>query len=188
MMTCSSSSTSVHRPQKPVQASPSNITHQRRLSRNLPPPLQQVHWTPFPIVHSLYVCPQFKLLSHDKMLSTVRSSNVCLNCLKPGRFSKNCGSNNRCQKRQKPHHTLLHSESKSPTDKDQPPSTRETVMPSILAAAPMVSSHAQPGSGSAPFMTCQMLVHAPDGTCVRARVLLDSDPSTSFTSKRLHVA
>jgi len=61
-------------------------------------------------------------------------------------------------------------------------------MPSTLAAAPMVSSHAQPGSGSAPFMTCQMLVHAPDGNCVRACGLLDSDPSTSFTSKCLHVA
>lgn len=132
MMTCSSSSTSVHRPQKPVQASSSNITHQRRLSQNLPPPLQQVHWTPFPIVHSLYVCPQFKLLSHNK---TVRSSNACLNCLKPGHFPKNCGSNNQCRKCHKLHHTLLHSESKSPTDKDQPPSTRETVMPSTLAVA-----------------------------------------------------
>ena len=41
----------------------------------------------------------------------------------------------------------------------------ERVEPSTLAVAPMVSSHAQPGSGSALLMKCQILVHAPDGSC-----------------------
>ena len=36
--------------------------------------------------HPLYSCPQFRSLPHDKMLSTIRSSNVCLNSLKPGHF------------------------------------------------------------------------------------------------------
>ena len=34
-------------------------------------------------------------------------------------------------------------------------------------------------------MTCQMLVHSPDGTCFRARGLIDSGSSTSFISERL---
>ena len=135
--------------------------------------------------HPLYVCPQFKLLSHDKMLSTVRSSNVCLNCLKPGHFSKNRGSNNRCRRCQKPHHTLLHSEAKSSTDKQPSQSHEGNLHNSALAIAPMVSSFTQSGSGSTLLMTCQMFVNAPDGTCVRARGLLDSGSSTSFISERL---
>ena len=135
--------------------------------------------------HPLYACPQFKLLPHDKMLSTVRSSNVCLNCLKPGHFSKNCGSNNRCRKCQKPHHTLLHIEAKSMSEKEQHQSPAENVHNSALAVAPMVSSYAQSGAGSSLLMTCQMFVNAPDGTRIRARGLLDSGSSTSFVSERL---
>ena len=47
----------------------------------------------------------------------------------------------------------------------------------------MVSSQTQSGSGNALLMTCQMLVYAPDGTCVRAHGLLDSGSSTSFISE-----
>ena len=133
--------------------------------------------------HPLYTCPQFKLLPHDKILSTIHSSNVCLNCLKPGHFSKSCASNYCCKKCQKPHHTLLHCDSKSPSDIKEKPS--ETVAPSTLAMAPMVSSCAQSGSGNVLLMTCQMLVHAPNDTCVWTRGLLDSSSSTSFISERL---
>ena len=59
------------------------------------------------------------------------------------------------------------------------------MIPSTLAVAPMVSSCAQSGSGSTLLMICQILIHAPDGTCVRARGLLDLGSSTSFISGRL---
>ena len=62
--------------------------------------------------HTLYACPQFKALPHDKMLATVQSNNICLNCLRPGHFSKNCKCNNHCKKCQRPHHTFLHVETK----------------------------------------------------------------------------
>ena len=138
--------------------------------------------------HPLYACSQFKALPHDKMLSTVRSSNVCLNCLKPGHFSKNCTSNNQCRKCQKPHHTLLHIDSKSPADKQSQSggNTAETTESSAVAVAPTVSSCTQSGrSGNTLLMTCQMLVHAPDGSKIQARGLLDSGSSTSFVSDRL---
>ena len=61
--------------------------------------------------HPLYICPQFMLLPHSEMLSTVHSSNASLNCLKPGHFTRNCASNNWCWKCQGQHHTLLHSDS-----------------------------------------------------------------------------
>ncbi len=125
--------------------------------------------------HPLYACPQFRLLTHDKMLSTVRSNNVCLNCLKPGHFSKNCGSSRKCQR---PHHSLLHIEVKPTMEQDSPP--RENVRNSALAIAPMVSSHTESGYGSTLLMTCQMFVNAPDGTRIMACGLLDSEPLAQF--------
>ena len=55
----------------------------------------------------LHACPKFKSLSHDKMLSTLKANNVCMNCLRSGHFIKQCRSLHRCRKCQKPHHTLL---------------------------------------------------------------------------------
>ena len=118
-------------------------------------------------VHPLYVCPQFKSLPHDKMLTVIRSNNLCLNCLKPGHISKSCGSNNRCRRCQTPHHTLLHSEAKTPnSSKEQAPPVGEQRHSSTLAVAPLITSNTQPGSsGKSLLMTCQLLVNAPDGSC-----------------------
>ena len=63
--------------------------------------------------HPLYACPQFKSLPHDKMVSALRNNKCCMNCLKPGHFSRQCPSLNRCRRCQRPHHTLLHLESAS---------------------------------------------------------------------------
>ena len=62
--------------------------------------------------HPLYACPQFKSLPHDKMVSALRNK-CCMNCLKPGHFSRQCPSLNRCRRCPRPHHTLLHLESAS---------------------------------------------------------------------------
>ncbi|XP_064386059.1 uncharacterized protein LOC135334711 [Halichondria panicea] len=126
--------------------------------------------------HPVYVCPQFKSLPHDKMLAVVHTNSLCLNCLRPGHIVRNCVSNNRCRKCQKSHHTLLHNEAKTPPDGET----------SAFAVAPMVSSNAQPvSSGKALLMTCQVLLHSPDGSQVRARGLIDSGSSTSFISEHL---
>ena len=58
--------------------------------------------------HPLYACPRFKLLPHDKKISTLKSNGTCINCLKPGHFVKQCKSLHHCKTCQKPHHTLLH--------------------------------------------------------------------------------
>ena len=126
--------------------------------------------------HPLYTCPKFKGLPHYEMLSTVRLNNLCLNCFRPGHISRNCTSSNRCRC-QKPHHTLLHIDSK---DANSEPAKKEPCTASIVA------SNTQSGSNSNTLlMTCQVLVHAPDGSQVRARGLLDSGSSTSFISQRL---
>ena len=180
MTTCCNSSTFAHRPLKPAQVSQRIKSHfsRRTNSRSvtsLTASTQEANSdyllckTP---KHQLYTCPQFKLLSHDKMLSALRWSNVCLNCLKPEHLPKNCGSNNHCRKCQKPHHTLLYidREPKPAAGNKDEPSEREK--PSTLEVAPMVSSHAQPGSARALLMTCWTLVHAPDGTVIKLVVSL----------------
>jgi hypothetical protein len=62
--------------------------------------------------HPLFTCPQFKAMPRDKMMSVVRSNELCLNCLKPGHFAKQCPSTNRCRKCERMHHTLLHNDSR----------------------------------------------------------------------------
>ena len=105
--------------------------------------------------HPLYACPKFKSLSHDKMVSTLKANNVCMNCLRSGHFIKQCRSLHRCRKCQKPHLTLLHVDTK-----DAPPSTGVTTSPLVNPA----TSNAAVGftSGSL-LMTCRVLVNAPDG-------------------------
>ncbi len=115
------------------------------------------------------------------MLLTVRSNNLCLNCFRTGHMARNCTSVHRCKRCQKTHHTLLHSDAKPPdsrsTTKD-PPTTEQSLTANVVSA--------QVGSGSNTLlMTCQVLIHAPNGSQIRARGLLDTGSSTSFVSQRL---
>ena len=108
----------------------------------------------------VHACPKFKLLSHDKMVLTLKANNVCMNCLRSGHFIKQCRSFHRCRKCQKPHHTLLHVDTK-----DAPPSTDVTTSPLVNPA----TSNAAVGftSGSL-LMMCRILANAPDGSPVEA--------------------
>ncbi len=131
-----------------------------------------------PEKHPLYACPRFKSMSHDKMLDTIRSNGLCMNCLKPGHVSKQCGSLNRCRKCQKPHHTLIHVEPKEGASSEQS---------LVSTVGPVITTNAQAGPASGTLlMTCQVLVKGPDGSSsMKARALLDSASSTSFISEGL---
>ena len=61
--------------------------------------------------HPLYACPRFRSMTHDEKVSTLKSNRLCMNCLGPNHFVKQCKSLHRCKQCQKPHHTLLHVES-----------------------------------------------------------------------------
>ncbi len=58
--------------------------------------------------HPLYACTRFKSLTHDRMVSLLKEHGICMNCLRPGHFVRQCKSQHRCRKCQRPHHTLLH--------------------------------------------------------------------------------
>ena len=122
--------------------------------------------------HPLYACTKFKSLPHDKMLSTLKENSLCLNCLRPGHFVRECQSAHRCRKCQKPHHTLLHVEPKE--------------SPSPVNPVNSVTSNVATGVSSNPLlMTCWVLIQAPDGSTMKVRALLDSASSASFISERL---
>ena len=123
--------------------------------------------------HPLYACPRFKSLPRDKMISTIREKELCMNCVRPGHFSSQCKSVNKCRKCQKPHHTLIHTDKKESPDQTAPPTS-------------IVSSNTAAGIASNTLlMTCQVVVKSPDGSSTRVRALLDSASSTSFVSERL---
>lgn len=122
--------------------------------------------------HPLYCCPRFKGLAHDRMVSFLKENSICLNCLRPGHFVRQCKSPYKCKKCQRPHHTLLHVETGG----------NETDTP----RGDPVLSHAAVGlSTSSLLMTCEVMIDAPDGSSVKARALLDSASSASFISESL---
>ena len=127
--------------------------------------------------HPLYACTRFKALSRDKVIETLKSNNLCMNCLRPGHYAKQCTSLGKCRRCQRPHHTLIHNEAIAGPSNVSPQASIVTATASTSAANGFTSNTL--------LMTCQVLVHSPDGATLTARALLDSASSTSFICERL---
>ena len=128
--------------------------------------------------HPLFACHQFKAMSHDKKISTLKSQDLCLNCLRPGHFVKQCKSLRRCRRCQNPHHTLLHVDRREQNTFPAAPAPTAVTNVSANVTTPGLSSHSL-------LMTCRVLVRAPDGSSVVSRALLDPGSWASFVSERL---
>ena len=123
--------------------------------------------------HPVFACTKFRSLPHDRMITMVKENKLCINCLRPGHFSKHCKSLHKCKECQKPHHSLLHVDpSHTPAE---PPYLRNPV--SSNTATGLKSNNL--------LMTCQVSVLAPNGLSIKARALLDSGSSTSFVTEHL---
>ena len=114
-------------------------------------------------IHPLFSCTKFKSLSHDRMIATVKENKLCINCLRPGHFSKQCKSLHKSKECQKPHHSLLHV--------DSTVTSTETSSPQTLVS-PVSSNTATGLKSSILLMTCQLLVSAPSGLSIKALALL----------------
>ncbi len=128
--------------------------------------------------HLLYSCSKFLALPHNSKMSVLKSHDLCINCLRSGHFIRECKSLHRCRVCQRPHHSLLHSDSKN-----NPTTSAEVVQPPSLN--PIVSHTASGLGKNLLLMTCRILVESPDGLSIEARGILDSASSASFVSGRL---
>ena len=107
--------------------------------------------------HLLYACHHFKALPHDQMTSTLKTHKLCMNCLSPGYFVRQCKSVHHCKQCQRSQHTLLHKESEQSGSSQSDTSIRP------------VTSHAAAGlSSNSLLMTCRVLVNAPDDSSIEA--------------------
>ena len=124
-------------------------------------------------------------------MATVRENQLCLNCMKAGHFKLHCPSNQRCQKCQTLHHTMLHQCSDSPVqtktgsvvknrakEHSPLPTVADTIHHLYLSHQ---SQH------QVLLMTWRILIVSPDGYVTQGRALLDSASCTctSFVSERL---
>ena len=86
----------------------------------------------------------------------------------------------RCRKCQKPSPHLTpfgSSDAQGGTSLPTPPSSHPI--------SPITANHATGICSNTLLMTCLVLIHAPDGSSMRVRAILDSASSTSFVSERL---
>ena len=130
--------------------------------------------------HPLYSCIKFRALPQTSKMSILKSNDLCMNCLKPGHFVKQCKSVYRCKVCQRPHHSLLHVESRSENSRvnDHSNESQPIVNPVMSHAVTALKTNAL-------LMTCKLLIEAPNGSLVEARGILDSASSASFVSERI---
>ena len=87
-----------------------------------------------------------------------------MNCLRPGHFSKQCKSINKCRKCQKPHHTLIHTDKKEGSDQSAPPTSIVSSNAASGIASDDVSSPYSPSKSFTvtavvvPWVTCDLPV------------------------------
>ena len=129
--------------------------------------------------HPVYACQKFEGMTQEQMMISLKSNGLCMNCLRPGHFVRQCTSTQKCRKCQKPHQTLVHREEKK--EQDQSMNQNPTV-----PSHPITSSVSQAKVNvQILLMTRRVKVVAHDGSSTQARALLDSASSTCFVSERL---
>ena len=132
--------------------------------------------------HPLYACKAYQSFPHSKKLMIAKENKLCLNCLRPGHFVKQCTSTQRCKKCLGLHHSCLHIERAAGS-----PSTGQSSPSSPMEKDKVVSTHTAQLSSSRQvlLMTCQVIAIGHDNSTYRARALLDPASSVSFVSERL---
>ena len=89
--------------QLPVKSEPRSAPYTPRAPSSKSVPSFAAISTPITCVacksgtHPLYACTNFRGLDYNGKMSTVRSNNLCLNCLHPGHRMKDCRSSHRCK-------------------------------------------------------------------------------------------
>ncbi|XP_026746171.1 uncharacterized protein LOC113507515 isoform X3 [Trichoplusia ni] len=115
--------------------------------------------------HFLFQCEQFRNLSVQAKLKKAQSSNVCLNCLRPGHTAQKCKLGH-CKYCPEKHNTLLH------TDNDSNSNQNIVLSASHHTASKVVL-----------LSTALVGVTDAEGRPHTARVLLDNGSTANFVSE-----
>ncbi|KAH9630958.1 hypothetical protein HF086_013696 [Spodoptera exigua] len=115
--------------------------------------------------HFIFQCDKFRILPVQDRIKKAHTSNVCLNCLRPGHYAQKCklGPCKYCTEK---HNTLLH------TDKDS------SNMQNIVLSANHFNS-----SKVVLLSTAVVKVSDAEGNPHDARVLLDNGSTANFISE-----
>ena len=121
-------------------------------------------------------------MSHDWKMAIVKKNALCINCLRPGHFLKNCPREHSCKECRKPHHSLMHITLVK--CKEEPRSEKKLSKEDTT----VVSTHVLQLRNRCQvlFVTCWIKIVGPDWSTTQARALLDSE--SSMLSVREHLA
>ncbi|KAJ8983233.1 hypothetical protein NQ317_005322 [Molorchus minor] len=130
--------------------------------------------------HLIYNCEDFSNLCINERIEKAQNLKLCLNCLKPGHFAKNCRLS-ACRKCKAKHNTLLHIQSSRGSDSEQQNSDKVTSQPDEKITA--LSSYYS--TEQVLLSTALVQVFDRSKKAHTVRVLLDSASMSSFICSRL---
>ena len=111
-----------------------------------------------PEKYPLYACPKFKGMQHETKVSTLKSHGMCMNCLGPKHFSRNCKLIHRCRTCQRPHHSLLHVDGPHASIPPETEAVNSTPV-TVASEGEVVSSHTNtPLKSNSLLMTCRVFL------------------------------
>jgi len=115
-------------------------------------------------VHRLSNCPEYLNFPSEKRVKVLKKARLCLNCMKPGHFIKNCkgGSYKRCAEK---HNTLIHFEER--------PSKKNTEEEEGNNSSSVLCSHNRTVDHCVLLSTAVVLIEDSQGKYHKARAILD---------------
>ncbi|XP_073986110.1 uncharacterized protein [Rhodnius prolixus] len=127
------------------------------------------------VSHTLYQCNQFRKMSAEEKIASLKDWTGCTNCLSRKHLSKNCPSTRRCQTCGQAHHSWLHQAS---IGENHPRSTMPAADPQSEIALGSLSKRGEVLLGTA-------LIDIQDisGTFQSIRIVTDSGSQHSFITE-----
>ncbi|XP_024881163.1 uncharacterized protein LOC112460613 [Temnothorax curvispinosus] len=126
--------------------------------------------------HRLSSCPKFLQLSPQERVEALKNAKLCLNCMKPGHFIKNCKGGT-CRKCSSKHNTLIHFE--------KPLSEQATNAVENINSSSVLCSQHRSNDYHVILSTAIVLVKDRYGKTHKARAILDPGSQSSLITNKL---
>lgn len=143
--------------------------------------------------HYTFKCETFLKLTPADRAAKARELRLCINCLRPGHYVRECTSTSTCRKCNKNHNTLLHYQEKKYSTNGTPPSQKTGEPPANQASgsnpskATITNCFSRYKEFDVLLSTAIIHIYDVHNRIHEARALLDSGSQASFISKNLMV-